>query len=222
MSRTSQARQFYRMRRIEKLKKEQTMSGQENVTEKKNNAILWGRTNWRWLLTIALLLVALLLWRPWSRWTVVERHAAQTVVIEEQQAATPVPATTPPLTSSTTASISATAPITLTNIAKGDTIMVPAGNTVLGDVVATWPGFDQVMSAYDNGQSGEGTILWVASGQASVHAPWGAGVLPCTTRDQALKLVDNELAQGCGDSGGCKTVRLITLSANGTSVEFFD
>ncbi len=112
----------------------------------------------------------------------------------------------------------------LNGIPKGETMNIPAGRAVMGDVVATWPGFSEVMAAYDNGGSGEGTILWVSNGTAaSVHAAWGAGEEICTSREDALLLVEQELRQGCGedDSGGCNSVRLVTLAENGTSVEFF-
>jgi len=138
--------------------------------------------------------------------------------VEAADLATPT-STPMPTPTATAVPESISNPQECTGWARGETKMLEPGQTVLGDVVAAWTGWDEVMVAYDNGQSGEGTaVINSSSHSISVHSPWGAGCLVTTDK---TSLVDQELAGGCGDPGGCKTVRVVILTDAGTSVEFY-
>lgn len=96
----------------------------------------------------------------------------------------------------------------------GETRDLLPGQTALGDVEAAGT------IRYDVGGIGEGTIIVNLSSQPiSIFAEWGAG---CRATVDFKTLINTELlTTGCGGEP-CRTVRLVIVSNDGVTEQFFN
>lgn len=141
---------------------------------------------------------------------------AEQPVVEKTIEVTPTPA--PEVTEEAEAPV--TEPVACQGWSTGETRDLLPGQRALGDIVARHLGWDEAMKAYDEGGSGQGTIVANNTNQPiEIYAEWGAGCLLGDT----TAMVNGEFEHGCGDSdNGCDQVRLVILTNHGVSVEFYD
>jgi len=151
----------------------------------------------------------------------------KTVIVEVEKivTATPEPAKATPTSTPTATPTAAPTKTTVEESVQGcpgwtegEVRVLKPGQSALGDVKVGLPDWDKLMTAYDVGGEGEGTVIINLSDQnVLIDAPHGAGCLATTDK---IWLKDGELDHGCDDAiNGCDRVFVVLVTNEGMTIE---